>query len=71
MKIILTFLITLFTLIAEETYTKGKIDMHGGSQEGYYNNYTNKKYKGFTNSKIGMSKFLDKNTSKDLNKTVK
>ncbi|PHQ92694.1 MAG: hypothetical protein COB42_00835 [Sulfurimonas sp.] len=69
MKIVLIFLVTLVSLIAEETYTQGKIDMHGGDNS--YNDYTNKNYKGFSNSRIDMSKFLDKNTSKDLNKTVK
>ncbi|MDQ7044614.1 MAG: hypothetical protein Q9M32_01685, partial [Sulfurimonas sp.] len=54
----------ILTLIAQETYTQGKIDMHGGSQEAYRSNFTSFGTAGFRNSRADMSKFLDKNTTK-------
>ena len=74
MKYFLLISLSLLSLFAQETYQKGKIDMHGGSQDNYFNNYNNRgSYKdgGFKNSSMNMSKFLDKNTSKNSRQSQK
>ncbi|QSZ40852.1 hypothetical protein GJV85_01540 [Sulfurimonas aquatica] len=54
--------ISLF-LLASESYERGKIDMHGGKDE-----YSNSGYQsGFRSGAMGMSLFLDKNSSKKSN----
>lgn len=65
MKLLFTLLTLTYTLLAQDTYSSGKIDMHGGqnSSFGSYksNGYTNG---GFRSSTRSMSSFLDKNASK-------
>ena len=72
MKLILLFLTTTLALLAQDSYSKGKIDMHGGSQDRYYNNYNSiGEYKdgGFRAPPVNMSKFLDRNSSKNETKS--
>lgn len=67
MKLFIIFGLSLLYLNAQETYTKGKIDMHGGSQEKYYNNFnsmTSYKDGALKKSPSNLSNFLDKNSTK-------
>lgn len=64
MKIVLS-LMTLI-LLAFGQYETGKIDMHGGKESNAYD-----KKKSFRSSSMGLSLFLDKNTSKKKDKEDK
>lgn len=71
MKSLFFFIIPVIFLNAQETYQKGKIDMHGGHQDSYFNNYNSiggYKDGGLRNSRISMSMSLDNNNSKNINK---
>ena len=59
MKIIILNILSIY-ILAAQSYEKGKIDMHGGKDD-----YSNSGYQiGFKNGGMGMSLFLDKNSSK-------
>ena len=58
--LLIPILIALYSFAAQN-YTSGKIDMHGGKKI-----YTNNK-SGFSQQSMGMSNFLDKNSTKDTN----
>lgn len=58
MKVLLTLL--LFSVIVYAEYQKGKIDMHGGNNYSDYKSST----KSFGSMQMGMSAFLDTNSSK-------
>ncbi len=58
------FIISLLSLSCYGEYQTGKIDMHGGKNSYLYD----KKGTGFGNYTVGMSMFMDKNTSKKENK---
>ncbi|MDF1875967.1 hypothetical protein JHD48_09490 [Sulfurimonas sp. SAG-AH-194-I05] len=60
-KIFILFLLTLSSF-AQENYTTGKIDMHGG-KESNYGSFTSSK---FGNNTMNMSAFLDTNASKKI-----
>ena len=59
------FIITLLVASCFGEYQTGKIDMHGG-KDGYL--YDNKK-SAFGKSSVGMSIFLDKNSTKKTTQT--
>ena len=66
MKFLIVFGVSLLSLLAQEKYVQGKIDMHGGSQDKYYNNFnTTSSYQNgeFKKSPSNLSRFLDKNSS--------
>ena len=64
MKFILLISTILLILSAQGSYTQGKIDMHGGSQDKYYNNFNSNG--AFRSSSTNMSKFLDRNSTKNI-----
>ena len=71
MKSLFFFIIPVLFLNAQETYQKGNINMHGGHQDGYFNNYNSiggYKDGGLRNRRMNMSMFLDNNSSKNTNK---
>ena len=63
MKAFVVVLIFCISLFAE--YQKAKIDMHGGNYENDY------KGKAFGSSSMGLSSFLDKNSSKKMKPSKK
>ena len=71
MKFLFLFIIPVLFLSAKETYQQAKIDMHGGNQDDYFNNYNSiGGYKDgrLRNNEMSMSMFLDNNSSKNTNK---
>ena len=69
MKLILLFLALMLSLPAQDSYERGKIDMHGGSQDSY-NSIGGYKNGGFQYTPLNMSKLLDKNTTKNAVKNT-
>lgn len=66
MKFFIVLGVSLLSLLAQEKYVQGKIDMHGGSQDKYYNNFNSiSSYRDgeFQKSPSNLSKFLDKNST--------
>ena len=63
MKLFFILNILSVYLLAQMNFEQGKIDMHGGEDE-----YSNSEYKmGFKSGGMGMSLFLDANSSKKSN----
>ena len=63
MKLLLILSLVILALIAEENYTQGKIDMHGGNHNSYGSGGSFNKG-GFRNSLMDMTKIVDKNATK-------
>ncbi|MFT5662034.1 MAG: hypothetical protein ACI9TV_002682 [Sulfurimonas sp.] len=66
MKILL-FLLILNPFLQAQEYQQGKIDMHGGQYDNY-NSIGGYKDGGFRKSHGNISNFLDKNTTKTIEK---
>lgn len=64
MKTVLILTTLTLSLLAQNTYSDKKIDMHGGN----YNNIGGYSSGSFRNSGMDMSMFLDKNSSKNMTK---
>lgn len=56
----IVFIVSLLSLSCYAEYQSAKIDMHGGKDSYMYD----KKRSGFGNQGVGMSMFMDKNTTK-------
>ena len=64
MKTIIFLSIISSLAISQGDYKQGKIDMHGGN----YDSFKSSKKKSFGSSGMGMSMFLDKNSTKNIEK---
>lgn len=66
MKTIL-FLLTISSLVLSQEYEKAKIDMHGGKFDNY-NSIGGYKGGGFRSAPTNLTSFLDKNSTKNIQK---
>ena len=66
MKLTFAFILICISSVADYTYQSGKIDMHGGN---YDNAYEMKN--SFASKGMGLSSFLDSNSSKKLKPITK
>lgn len=64
MKVLLILNALIFSLFAQQE--RGKIDMHGGKEE-----YSYDKKSSFRGSTMGLSSFLENNSSKKMKPTKK
>lgn len=67
MKSLFIMFFLFLSLSAQESYTQGKIDMHGGKDT--YGSFSTRNYGNFSTSPMNMSQFLDKNLSKNSPQT--